>query len=112
MKASLRLDPIIIDNTTGTINSIFSINLTDISVLVSGSDILDAFKNANGAVNFTINASKNIGQIIENIGTPTPPKTGSYSASAAPVSEPATMLLLGTSLLGLVAVGRRKFFKK
>ncbi len=45
-------------------------------------------------------------------GLPDDIKGGSLFLVSVPVPEPATMLLLGSGLIGLAVVGRKKFFKR
>lgn len=38
--------------------------------------------------------------------------TDNIQLGAGPISEPASMLLVGVGLIGLAGLGRKKFFKK
>ncbi len=57
----------------------------------------------------TLNTSSTISTPVTSQGT-TPQNQSEGPTS--PVPEPATLLLLGSGLVGLAGVGRKKFFKK
>jgi hypothetical protein len=112
--ADLTVQTLQIVGTTALINPFFTLNLSDITVglgyTMGSSPIIDAFANApGGAMQITLQfGDENLPFVIESGAG----DTGTYSGTAAPIPEPATMLLLGSGLVGLAGLGRKKFLKK
>jgi len=93
-----------VNNSTGTINSIFDLNLSNIvagaSYMSGTSAIVDAFLGATGgAANFSLNIAGSIAAAIE--GAAVSVRNGSYSGSASVVPIPAALPLF-ISALGML----------
>lgn len=99
--ADLTANNLKVDNSTGSINSMFDMNLTNIvagaAYLSGASRIIDSFlSNPGGAANFTLNIAGDISAAIESAGG-----KGTYSGSASVVPVPAALPLF-ISALGML----------